>query len=713
MFSSNSSNAGRAVDGGYMRKSGICPHKKENQGLFAVPNNTKSKNIPAGQMSKIYLKSLNLGFLIYTLRNDLMKRLPFIFLLLQGFSLFAQLRYKPTELFPALPIYPQGTSYRTATGEPGPAYWQNKVDYLIDVALDDRHDIVSGTATITYTNNSPKPVSFLWMQLDQNVYKKHSRGLDAKLFLDTKSERTDENGFKIASIKNSTQKTLDYLINDTRMRVNLDTPLAPGQKLTFSVQYSYQLPRQFQNADFNVNRTDIMPAKAGDVYSIAQWYPRLCVLDDVEGWNTLPYLGNGEFYLEFGDFQVNITLPSAYIVEASGDLLNPQEVLTPTAATRLKNALQSEKSIFIRTAQEVSDPKSRPEKASCTWKFKMNNTRDFAWTASKSFVWEGIGITLPSGKKVLGSSLYPAEFQKPDSWLRSSEYVKFTLQYFSKKWFEYPFSKAVNVASNLEGMEYPGIVFCSAKDTGNMYWAVVNHELGHTWFPMVVGSNERKYAWMDEGFNTFMDNMASKDFNQGEFQGYPAIDVPVQALFADSLKPIVTRPDATPGNLVYTLQYQKVAYLLNLLREKILGSQRFDAAFQKYIRDWAYKHPTPWDFFKSINNTSGEDLTWFWKAMFLENYKLDQKVKQVIAGTNLPTTILFENMETAAMPLDLEITYEGGARERLFLPVEIWHFSHEYALKLNNTRKVTRVVIDPENIFPDVATANNIWDAGR
>lgn len=626
-------------------------------------------------------------------------------------SAFSQSRYKPADLFPALPLLPPGSEYRTATGEPGPAYWQNQSDYVIDVTLDDKQNLIKGISTVTYTNNSPKALASLWMQMEQNVFKRESKGVLSGLFLyKNPAEETPDGGFEIESIRLTDEKgsEIKYNIYDTRMQLQLPELLKSGQKVSFRIQYQYHFPVNYKNADFQVNRTDMLPTKNGDIYAVAQWYPRMCVLDDVEGWNTLPYLGNGEFYLDFGNFRVNITVPSAYIVEGSGDLLNPEEVLPPLALKRWQAAHESDQPILIRSAKEVTDVSSRPSTPTCTWKFQMNNTRDFAWTASKSFIWEALSFKLPSGRRVMGSSLYPIESAKKSSWLRSSEYVKFTLQYFSEKWHEYPFNKAVNVASNLDGMEYPGMVFCAAKDTGNMYWAVVNHELGHTWFPMTVGSNERKYAWMDEGFNLFMDMMATKDFNKGEFIGYAEIDSPRMALFSEKLLPIVSRPDAIPGNQVYPLEYQKVAYLLALLRNQILGPDRFDPAFRKYINDWAFKHPTPWDFFRSIDSSAGEDLTWFWKAMFLENFKLDQAISKVEAKGD-KTFITIENTERAAMPLIVEVTYKSGAKEKRLFPVEIWEYTGTYTFAANKNEAVARVVIDPEGVYPDVNMANNIW----
>ncbi|MVT45027.1 M1 family peptidase [Chitinophaga oryziterrae] len=651
---------------------------------------------------------------IFSRNRSFTKIATIIILVFTCHTSFCQSRYNPSVLFPALPLLPAGNEYRTATGEPGPAYWQNQSDYVIDVTLDDQQNLIKGIVTITYTNNSPRPLSSLWLQLDQNVYKQNSRGILSGLFqYKNPDEQVKDGGFEIEEVKLTDNSNIAYDVYDTRMKLSLSEPLKKGQQLTFRVKYNYLFPVNYKNADFQVNRTDIMPSKNGNIYAVAQWYPRMCVLDDVEGWNTLPYLGNGEFYLDFGNFQVNITLPSSYLVEASGDLMNPEEVLTPVQLKRWQSAKESSGPVFIRSAKEVLDASSRPAKPTCTWKFRMDRTRDFAWTASKSFIWEVLNFRIGDGKPVTGSSLYPVESEKRNSWSRSSEYIRFTLQHFSQKWFPYPFNKAVNVASNLDGMEYPGMVFCSAKDTGNMYWAVVNHELGHTWFPMVVGSNERKYAWMDEGFNLFIDNIATREFNKAEFAGYAEIDMPVAALFADTILPILTRPDAIPGNQVYPIQYQKVAYLLALLRNEILGTDRFDHAFRKYIRDWAYKHPTPWDFFRSMNASTGEDLTWFWKSMFIENFRLDQRIAKVETTAKNKTLITIENIDRAAMPLVIDITYTNGLHEKRSFPVEIWENGASYTFAANKDDLVSKVLIDPDQVYPDVNRGNNIYDLKR
>ncbi|WP_143822345.1 M1 family metallopeptidase [Mucilaginibacter pedocola] len=634
-----------------------------------------------------------------------------IYLLFNCITVAGQSKYKPTDLFPAVPILPAGNEYRAATGEPGPKYWQNQADYTIDVSLNDAAHTITGTVTVTYTNNSPNALKVLWMQAEQNAFRKDSKGVLSKLFLYQNTDvKVPDGGYQISGIKTAgaNGRDIKYNIYDTRMELQLPEPLLSGQKISFSISYSYNFPVNYKNADFLVNRTDILPTKNGEIFAVAQWYPRMCVLDDVEGWNTLPYLGNGEFYLDYGNYEVNITVPSSYIVEASGDLQNAEEVLTPTQLKRWQAAKASDAPVFIRTAKEVTDAAAKPAKATSTWKYKLSNSRDFAWTASKSFIWEALSFPIAGGKRVIGSSLYPIESDKKDSWRRSSEYIKFTIQHFSEKWLAYPYNKAVNVASNLDGMEYPAMVFCSAKDTGNAYFMVVNHELGHTWFPMAVGANERKYAWMDEGFNTFIDNLAVKEFNKGEFVGYQQIYAPMDTIFSERAVPIMTRPDAIPGDMVFPIQYQKVAYVLTLLRNRIVGAERFDRAFKKYMHDWAYKHPTPWDFFRSIDNSFGEDLSWFWKSMFIENYRLDQSIVKVDAKERAVTVM---NMDRVAMPLEVEITYADGTKEQRKFPVEIWQYTNTYTFTANNTGKaIAKVVIDPESAYPDINRANNTFE---
>jgi hypothetical protein len=460
-----------------------------------------------------------------------------------------------------------------------------------------------------------------------------------------------------------------------------------------------------------------LKTKNGWIYEIAQWYPRMCVYDNVYGWNTLPYLGQGEFYLDYGNFDYSITAPASHIVVGSGELLNPQEVLTATEIKRLNEAKSSDKTVMIRSENEVTDPSSRPlNKKVLTWKFHCTNARDVSWASSTAFVWDAARINLPSGKKSLAMSVYPIESATDTAWKRSTEFVKGAIEYYSKYLYEYTYPVATNVAGIVAGMEYPGIVFCSYRSKSRGLWGVTSHEFGHNWFPMTVGSNERKYPWMDEGFNTFINSMADKNFNNGEFQSRRPTNRHQAAkfIFKDSSESIFTVPDVTnPANLG-TVAYNKPSMGLTLLREEVIGEGRFDSAFMYYTHQWAFKHPTPWDFFHAIENYTGETLDWFWRGWFLYNWKIDQAVRGVEYIQNDPkngSLITIANLQQLPMPVTVEIKQANGTTERVHLPVEIWQHGSVWKFKYNSTDKITSVVIDPDKKIPDINEANNSWTA--
>ncbi len=456
-----------------------------------------------------------------------------------------------------------------------------------------------------------------------------------------------------------------------------------------------------------------MPTKNGDIFAVAQWYPRMCVFDDIEGWNTLPYLGPGEFYLEYGDFDFTITAPASHIVVASGELLNPSEVLTPSQVNRLEAAKKSDKTVMIRTEKEISDPSSRPKAATLTWHFNITNARDVSWASSKAFIWDAAKINLPDGKTSLAMSVYPSESKGEKGWGRSTEYAKASIENYSKRWFVYPYPVATNVASNIGGMEYPGIIFCGYKAEEDGLFGVTDHEFGHTWFPMIVGSNERKYGWMDEGFNTFINSLADDDFNKGEYKAPPAtMEYTAATMFGNHSEAIMNTPDALQEANIGTALYSKPGYGLQLLRNEILGPVRFDYAFRAYIRRWAYKHPTPWDFFRTIENVAGENLGWFWKAWFLENYKLDQAIVSVNYENNDAANgalVTIANLDQMAMPVNLAYETVNGSKGTLKLPVEIWNNAISKKIKLPTKEKLKTVTIDPGKIFPDQNFSNNEW----
>ena len=608
-------------------------------------------------------------------------------------------------------FYPQsGNDYRSASGEPGPKYWQNRADYRINATLDTATHKVSGEVEITYTNNSPDNLKFLWLQLDQNIYKATSRGSATTT---QTGGRWANNGFTEGhAIKSITvevegaKQTPQFLITDTRMQVWLPQPLkASGKTAKLNIAFEFTVPQ------YGTDRMGRLHTKNGVVYEVAQWFPRMAVYDDVQGWNVLPYIGAGEFYLEYGDFDVNITAPANLIVAGSGELLNEKEVLTSTQQTRLAAARNSDKTVVLRSAEEVTDPKSRPT-GSVTWKFRIQNSRDVAWAASKAFVWDAARINLPSGKKALAMSVYPVESIKKDGWQRSTEMVKGSIEHYSQMWFEYPYPVATNVAGIVGGMEYPGIVFCNYADAGASLWGVTDHEFGHTWFPMIVGSNERKYAWMDEGFNTFINGLSTKAFNRGEFNQFSffsGADM-TNYIFNKEMDPVMTAPDVTQQDNLGIVAYEKPSMMLNALRDVVLGPERFDLAFREYIRRWAFKHPTPWDFFHTMENVAGEDLSWFWRGWVLNNWQLDQAVQGVAYIDNdvkKGTEITIENRGQMAMPVPVFIKESNGKVHRLTLPVEIWQRGNTWTFAVPTTSKITDVVLDPEKKLPDVHRNNN------
>ncbi|HQW83468.1 MAG TPA: M1 family metallopeptidase [Ferruginibacter sp.] len=642
------------------------------------------------------------------------------FLLLLAFQLSAlaqndkvQSNYDPYALF-APNFYPTGSTItRAATGEPNVGYWQNKADYQINVSLNDVTHVISGSVIITYKNNSPHALPFLWLLLDQNLFNKNSRG-QARMPVDSRSRYGDSKsnfngGYNITSVKLVDENTTaNYIITDTRMQIRLPKPVKPGGDIIrIKIDYSFELPK------YGADRCGILSTKNGDIFAVAQWYPRMCVYDDVKGWNTLPYLGPSEFYLEYGDFDVKITAPASHIVVCSGELLNEKEVLTATQQSRLAAAKKSDKTVMIRTEAEVTDPASRPAGNTLTWHFKMNNARDVAWASSKSFIWDAARMNLPSGKTSLAMSVYPAESAGVKGWGRSTEYTKGSIESYSKRWYEFPYPVAVNVASNVGGMEYPGIVFCGSSAKSGGLFGVTDHEFGHTWFPMIVGSNERKYGWMDEGFNTFINTLAAEDFNNGEYKGRPQnMESGAKFMFGHNTEPIYSTPDALNERNIGVALYFKPGYGLTLLRNEILGPDRFDYAFKEYIKRWAFKHPTPWDFFRTMDNASGEDLSWFWKEWFIENYTFDQAITAVTFDINKPengSVVTIVNLDRMALPVNISYETKSGIKGTLKLPVEVWNNSNTWKVRLPVTEELKTVELDAEKVFPDINFANNLW----
>jgi len=610
--------------------------------------------------------------------------------------------------YPQFYPYP-GNDYRSASGEPGPKYWQNRADYKINATLDTGSHKVSGDVEITYTNNSPDNLKFLWLQVDQNIYREDSRGSATTTqaggrWANTKF--TEGDVIKSISVDAGKAYTPKYTVTDTRMQVWLNDALkGSGNKVKVKIAFEFTVP------EYGTDRMGRLKTKNGWVYEIAQWFPRLCVYDDIQGWNTLPYVGQGEFYLEYGDLEYTITAPSDLIVVGSGELLNPQDCYTADQQKKWAEAKNSDQTVVIRGEKEINYAASRPSKPNCTWKFKITNARDVAWGASKAFVVDAAKINLPSGKKSMAISAYPVESIKKNGWQRSTEMVKGAIEHYSNKWFEFPYPAATNVAGIVGGMEYPGIVFCGYTSVGSGLWGVTDHEFGHTWFPMIVGSNERKYAWMDEGFNTFINGLSTEEFNKGEFASasfFPG-DM-TNFVFNDEMDGLFNEPDVIGQNDLGIAAYEKPSIMLNALRDVVLGKERFDAAFREYVSRWAFKHPTPWDFFHSMENVSGEDLGWFWRAWVLNTWKLDQAVKDVKYIRNDPANgvnITIDNLEKMAMPVLIQVKEENGKVHDLKLPVEIWQRGSSWTFHVATTSNVTDVVLDPDKKLPDFNRSNN------
>jgi Peptidase family M1 domain len=609
-------------------------------------------------------------------------------------------------------FYPGGVNeYRSASGMPGPKYWQNRADYKINVSLDTAKQRIEGATNITYTNNSPDKITFLWLQVDQNVFRADSRHAATASNTNrafTVLEYTKGNEIKSVNIiKNGKKIAANWLVNDTRMQIKLsDTLRSGGGQIQFEIEYAFDVP--LTNGDTRMGRNK---TKNGWIYTIAQWYPRMEVYDDISGWNTIPYTGDAEFYCEYGDFDYTVTTPADIIVGGSGDLVNPGDVLSPKEMARLANAKNSDKTIFIKDSTDLFDANFYPKKSVLQWHFKCKNARDVSWAASKAYVWDAAKINLPSGKKALAQSVYPLESSGTNAWGRSTEYTKACIELYSAKWYEYPYPAATNAAGAVGGMEYPGIVFCSYRSRREGLWGVTNHEFGHTWFPMIVGTNERKYPWMDEGFNTFINTISTRDFNNGEYFRVQDQHQTVKSELTRDLDPIMMTLNVVKGNNQGWTAYFKPGLGLTILREQILGKDRFDYAFKTYIERWAYKHPTPWDFFHSMDNAAGEDLGWFWNEWFFTAWWLDQSVKKIEYVNNDPTKgsiITIENLEGLALPVTMAVKEENGKTDTIKLPAEIWQRGPVWTVNFNTTSRIESVVLDPNHTLPDINSENNI-----
>ncbi len=612
-----------------------------------------------------------------------------------------------SEIFRELDL-PTPNSYRNSGGAPGEDYWQQEVDYDIDVRLHPDSNVVRGSETISYTNNSPSELDHLWLQLDQNLFDPSSEGAAIVKPGQRFSGVFTGGGYDISNVRVTVAgQTVEpeVMIDGTVMRLTLPEPLpAGGGQAELSLNFRFEVP------SYGADRMGRLDVKQGTVYELAQWYPRMFTYDDVHGWNVMPYLGQGEFYLEYGSFDVEVTVPREFVVVGTGQLQNEGQVLTETQRQRLEKARSSSETVHLIREDEVGDPSTRPEgQGSLTWRFRADSVRDFAWAASQAFIWDAA-----SWEDVLLMSAYPQEglgTKKNPGWERSTRMLRHSVSYYSEQWEDYPYPVAINVAGVVAGMEYPMVLFCDVESRGQGLFRVTDHELAHTYFPMLVGSDERRWYWMDEGLVQFMGLYSARAFYGASMslaQGRVMDQVAKGLRQNETELPILTYTDRVPDSSFGWLGYSKPSFGLVLLREVVLGPDRFDPAFREYIDRWKYRHPKPADFFRTIENVTGEDLDWFWQGWFNSTESLDQAVTNVsVSGDTTRVTL---EQEGLVMPASVRFEFGDGTSDTRRIPVEAWHTSDAFTTTLTG-RDVQAVRVDPDSRYPDVDRSNNSWTA--
>ena len=536
--------------------------------------------------------------------------------------------------------------FRTASGAPGPAYYQQQADYKIDIELDDKNSKLSGSEIITYSNNSPDSLEYLWMQLDQNQAKANTQSslaegekINQVLALDGFSDKylkkDLERGFNIDFVKDSKGNPMSYTINETMMRINLTTPLKPGEKISFAVKWWYNINNYRKEG--GRSGYELFEKEGNKIYVIAQFYPRMAVYNDVEGWQNMQFWGGGEFALPFGNFDVNITVPADHVIDATGELMNRSEVFTAEQVKRYEQAQKSfDKPVVIVTQAEAEATEKGFSEKKKTWKFSAKNVRDFGIASSRKFIYDAMAVKL-GGKIVMAESVYPKE-ANPLWGETSTMTVAHTLKSYSSHTFDYPYPKAVSVSAEDQGMEYPMICWnfgrpdengVTSKEIKNGMIGVVIHEVGHNFFPMIVNSDERQWTWMDEGLNSFMEYMAEQELdpNFPSRRGPAKNIVPYMSGDQKFLEPIMSNSETIHqfGNNAYA----KPATGLNILREVVMGRELFDYAFKTYANRWKFKHPTPEDFFRTMEDASAVDLDWFFRGWFYSTDFVDIGIKEV------------------------------------------------------------------------------------
>ena len=605
--------------------------------------------------------------------------------------------------------------FRSGSGMPGPRYWQQRADYDLKATLDTTAKTVKGELTLRYTNNSPDTLRFIWFQVEQNAFK--SGSLNAFVF--PAASRFGARGFeggdvieRLTQVAATGAKTpLKSRVDGTIMKVDLAAPLAPGQKATFDVAWHFNVPE---------HGADRM-GRDKTLYEIAQWYPRVCVYDDLRGWNTEPYLGQGEFYLEYGDFNLDVTVPVGYIVAATGMLQNAAEVLTPTQISRLAQAAKSETPVHIVTQDELSSGAARPKLAlrgsggtgMLTWRFKAHDVRDAVWAAAPNYMWDA-----SSWNGHIANAYYRPTAIEP--WKDAADMARMSIMEYSERWFTYPYPQISVVEGPVSGMEYPMLAMEDRNPDKYDLYNVITHEVGHNWYPMIVGSNERVHFWQDEGFNTFINyfSEARRYPEKGDYKARVAHDrgVVEQYMQHNVDEPIEIPADRINPGLLGENAYVKVAVGLGLLRDEVLGAPAFDDAFREYTRRWAFKHPSPADFYRTMENVSGKRLDWFFREWFLTNAHFDQAIDTVATnqkGDTMFVGVVFGNRARGALPIHARFTFSNGTTETYDYPAEVWstnttHYVREYTFA---GKKLTKIELDPDKQLLDADRTSNVWPA--
>ena len=612
-----------------------------------------------------------------------------------------------TSMFAPLNL-PTGNVYRSGSGAAGPRYWQQRADYDLHGTLDTAAKSLQGEMTLRYTNNSPDTLRFVWFQVEQNAFK--SGSLNSYVFpADSRfGARNFEGGDYIDRFNQVTagkKSALKMRVEGTVMKVDLVSPLAPGQATTFDVAWHFSIPE---------HGADRM-GRDGSLFELAQWYPRLCVYDDLRGWNTEPYLGQGEFYLEYGDINLSVTVPAGYIVAATGALQNAAEVLTPTEIARLAQAAKSETPVHIVTQEELKSGAARPRKTGMqTWRFAAKNVRDAVWAASPEYMWDASSW---QGHMAYG-------YYRPsaiDTWKDAADMSHMSIIEYSERWFPYPYPQISAVEGPISGMEYPMLAMEDKNPDKYALYNVITHEIGHMWYPMIVGSNERMHMWQDEGFNTFINyfSEARRFPEKGTYEARVRSDRSQVEQFMqhNADEALEIPPDRINPNLLGENAYVKTAVGLALLRDEILGPQAFDESFREYTRRWAFKHPAPSDFFKTMEDVSGKRLDWFFREWFLENPHFDlaiDTVAQKQIGDVDSVAVLFMNHARGVLPIRVRFTFSDNSTQDFTYPAEVWStnttaYVRRYEFK---GKKVTKLQLDPDDRLLDLDRTNNVWPRG-